>query len=308
MLQGRRREIARWISEDLCVDAAKRCNLSCVFCHSPQRGSCSSRAKVLRQLKARDVRAVNLEGGGEPTLNPDFFGWLDFLRANGVERFTLSTNAVALADPAFCRRAEARIDFFVVNLPACDARTYRRLTRSSLFPRAVRGIENLVSLGAGPKVRLFHVVCKPNYRWLPEFAAWVAARFPEIAFTNLTFVRGLGRARGDAGILPTYREVSPFVKSALARLKEAGRKAVIQNMPLCALRGFEGFSYEFQRWRRGDSVLEHGLAAKARCPRCRGCGLEPACCGARPDYVSVHGDGDLRPSGRAPESLLPEGF
>ena len=143
---------------------------------------------------------------------------------------------------------------------------------------------------------------------MPKFAAWVIEKFPEIAFTNFTFIRNLGRVRGDIGVLPRYREAAPFVKIALAQLKMHRKKAVVQNMPLCVLREFEGFSFEFQRWKRGDRILEAGVQAKAKSAKCRRCLLEPACAGARPDYVGVYGDEELQPSRRRPETIASEDF
>ena len=131
---------------------------------------------------------------------------------------------------------------------------------------------------------------------------------PGAGLVNFTFVRNRGRVNGSAKIVPRYRQAEPYVKLALAKLKFNGIKTVIQNMPLCRLKNFEGFSFEYHRWHRGDRVLEAGVADKAGCPACARCRLEPACCGARADYLEIYGDKELRASAKPPESVAPERF
>ncbi len=287
---------------------ARTCNLYCVYCQNPPQGDRPPRGRLLAAVKRRRALAVSLEGRGEPTAGGDIFDWLRDLRAAGVKRFMLSTNGVALADPELCRKLEREIEYFTVNLPASDPATYRLATRSVKFPMALRALENLKALGAEGKVRLFHIIFKGNFRRLPAFADWVAENYPGVAFVNLTFVRNAGRVKGSREIVPLYSEVEPYLKLALGRLKVAGVRAVVQNFPLCRLEHFEGFSFEYQRWRRGDKVLEEGLSPKAKTAACRGCGLAPACCGARPDYLRVHGAGELRRSAKPPSEIRPEAF
>ncbi|MCX5785579.1 MAG: radical SAM protein [Elusimicrobia bacterium] len=297
-----------WISEQSCVSMAHTCNLYCLYCHNPPDGAKKNPLKTAALIKTAGVKAVSLEGAGEPTASPDFFTWIKALKAAGVKNFMLSTNAVALSDSAFCRKAAADIDFFTVNFPSHHAEVYASVTRSVKFPMALKGLANIKALGAEEKIRFFHIISSENYRLLPEFALWTMKNFPRAAFVNFTFVRNKGRALKAPGIVPRYSRVSPFIKLALARLKLKGRKAVVQNMPLCALENFEGFSFEFQRWRRGDRVLEGGIDPKAPHPACARCRLEPACCGARPDYLKVHGGKELKASKKDPFSIKPEKF
>ena len=246
------------------MQAAGTCNLYCACCQNPPDGKIPTLARALAAVKRRGIKAVSLEGGGEPTTNPDFFETIEKLRAAGVEHFMLSTNAVALADRAFCARAAAEIDQFTVNFPSHLPAVYARATRSVKFPLALRGLKNLKVCGAEDRLRLFHIVSAANFKALPAFADWVAANFGRAALVNLTFVRNAGRVQDNPAIVPSYTEAAPFIKITLAKFKLAGMKAVVQNVPLCLLGGFEGFSFEFHRWRRGDKVFEDGVARPAR--------------------------------------------
>lgn len=297
-----------WISEQLCVQAARTCNLYCVYCQNPPTGESAERKKTAALVRKKGVKAVSLEGGGEPTASPEFFDWIKTLKASGVTDFMLSTNAVALSDPEFCRKAEKAVDYFTVNFPASDPETYRKATRSVKFGLAVKGLWNLKALGAEHKVRLFHIVFRENYRRLPAFADWVIKNHPGLAFVNFTFVRNAGRVGDSANIVPRYTEAEPFLKVALAKLKLKKIKAVVQNVPLCRLENFEGFSFEFQRWRRGDHILEAGIAGKAKSSACRRCTLEPACCGARADYLKIYGAKELKASAKDPGTIRAEAF
>jgi len=298
----------KWLSGHACVSMARSCNLYCVYCHNPPTGEIRDPEKTAAQLKGAGVTAVSLEGGGEPTSNRDFFAWIKALKAAGVRNFMLSTNAVALSDGAFCRKAARDIEFFTVNFPSHRAEVYAKATRSVKFPLALRGLANIKAAGAEEKLRFFHIISSLNYRLLPEFALWAVKNFPRAAFINFTFVRGKGRALKSPGIVPGYAQVAPFLKLALATLKLNSYKAVAQNIPLCVLKDFEGFSFEFQRWRRGDKVLEGGVDPKVPLPACSRCTLEPACCGARPDYLKVHGSRELKASKTDPLSIVPERF
>lgn len=303
-----REQKKNWISDQACVSMAHTCNIYCLYCHNPPTGTRKNPQKEAALIKAAGVKAVSLEGGGEPTASPDFFAWIKALKAAGVKKFMLSTNAVALADAAFCRKAAGIFEFFTVNFPSHLPEIYAAVTRSVKFPLALKGLENIKALGAEEKIRFFHIISSENYRLLPDFALWTEKNFPRAAFINFTFVRNKGRALKAPGIVPRYTQVSPFIKLALARLKLKGRKAVVQNMPLCALKDFEGFSFEFQRWRRGDRVLEGGIDPKAPHPACARCSLEPACCGARPDYLKAHGGAELKASRKDPSAIKPEKF
>lgn len=293
----------------LAVHLARTCNLCCAYCQAPPDGRADDRARVRAELRKKKIDAVSLEGGGEPTIAPDLFEWLAFLRSCGVKTFFLSTNAVALADMKLARRLAGEMDGFVVNLPSSREDVYRKATRSVKFSAAMAGLENLRRLGLFSRVRLFHVISRHNYRSLPEFAGWVAKRARGIGFVNFTFMRNIGRsAEGGGSLLPTYTEAAPYLKIALAELKRNGVRAVVQNVPLCLLGSFAGFCFELHRWRQGLPVLAEEDPPKIKAAACRRCALEPACCGARPDYLRVHGRGELAPSGLKPGAIVPETF
>jgi MoaA/NifB/PqqE/SkfB family radical SAM enzyme len=299
----------KFISRQECLaDASYTCNLFCKYCHNPPSGCRTEIESVIDRVRRAKVTAVSLEGRGEPTTNPRLPELISGLRAAGVKNIMLSTNAVALADKKLCARVARGVDFFTVNFPSHVEEVYNGATRSVKYREAVRGLRNLAALGLEEKIRFFHIIFRDNYKLLPEFVGWARAAHPGCSLLNFTFVRNKGRVGDDEAIVPRYAEAAPYVKIALARAKLAGLRAVIQNMPLCALKNFEGFSFEYQRWRRGDEPLEDGLERPAPSTACRKCTLAPACCGARPDYLRIYGDGELKPSSASPDTIRPERF
>lgn len=297
-----------WVSRQICVQAARTCNLYCAYCHNPPKGETEPLAPVLARIRREKINAVSLEGGGEPTVNPKLFDIAARLRAAGVRHFMLSTNAVALSDPELCARAAAEMDFFTVNFPSHLPDEYAAATRSVKYRLAVKGLMNLKACGAESRIRLFHIISSFNFKRLPEFAGWTLKELPGAAFVNFTFVRGYGRAARARGVMPRYSETEPYLKLALAKLKLGRMKAVVQNFPLCRLEGFEGFSFELQRGLRGDAVFEEGVAAMKPCAACRACTLSGLCCGARADYAKAHGLRELKASRKDPASIKPERF
>jgi len=299
----------KWISRQECLaDASYTCNLFCRYCHNPPSGGRTEIESVIARVRRGKVKAVSLEGRGEPTANPRLPELISGLREAGVKHVMLSTNAVALADKKLCAKIAGGVDFFTVNFPSHVEEVYNWVTRSVKYGQAVRGLRNLAGLGLEGKIRFFHIIFRENYKLLPGFVEWVKSEHPGCSLVNLTFVRNKGRVGDDEALVPRYAEAAPYIKIALAKAKLAGLRIVIQNLPLCALKNFEGFSFEYQRWRRGDEPLEDGVDRAAPSAACRKCALAPACCGARPDYLRIYGDGELKPSRAAPESIKPERF
>jgi 7,8-dihydro-6-hydroxymethylpterin dimethyltransferase len=87
------------------VTITSACNLDCPICyvHNKNEGAFHMSSEEFGQILARitqahggDVELVNLTGG-EPTLHPDFVGFLEQSRAAGVHRVSICTNGIRLA-------------------------------------------------------------------------------------------------------------------------------------------------------------------------------------------------------------------
>jgi MoaA/NifB/PqqE/SkfB family radical SAM enzyme len=291
-------------NNQLNISAAAGCNLHCVYCKSPvDAAKMPPLADICAQVRAQRIKTVCLGCSGEATANPDFLKWLGTLRNAGVERFTLSTNAVALSDAKLCREAARAIDFFAVNLPSHRPEIYAAITGADKFADAFCALKNLKKYGALGKLSIAHIVSGCNLGALPDFADWAAKNFKGLLFVNLVFVHNAGRVRDNAAIVPKYSEAAVFIKLALAKLKLGGIKGVVQHFPLCHLNGYEAFSLEFQRRRDGQPPVEQDMPPRARCAACKKCTLAASCYGAREDYKRIHGLRELKASSLDPASV-----
>ncbi len=299
-----------WISSQLCIaEASFTCNLYCEYCHNPPDGKRFSIEKIIDMISSFKPYAVSLEGRGEPLVNNDIFKIIKEIRKKGVEYISISTNGVALNDFKFASKIVKEADFLIINFPSHIKEVYNKITRSVKYDLAVRAFKNLADLNALYKVRIFHIITQKNYLYLGDFVDWIKKNnLGGISMLNFCYVRNKGRVKNNKDILPAYSSVSKAIKLALAKSKLYGFKAVIQNMPLCMIEGFEGFSFEFHRFRRGDPVFERGVELPVDVPPCRRCSLKPACCGARRDYIEVYGYSELKPSNKDPYEIKEERF
>lgn len=298
-----------WISSQLCIaEASFTCNLYCEYCHNPPDGKKYFIEDILNLVKKEKPYAVSLEGRGEPLVNPQVLDVIRRIRKLGVNYVSVSTNGIALSNEDFLKELSRIVDFFIINFPSHIEDVYNKITRSVKYNLALKAFENLKKLNILNKVRIFHIITKKNYKYLGEFVDWVNCNYKGVFLLNFCYVRNKGRVRNNKEILPTYSETSKFLKLALAKSKLYGIKAVIQNMPLCVIDGFEGFSFEFHRYKRGDHVFERGVELPLDLEKCRKCSLKNACCGARQDYVVVYGDSELKPSKKDINSIKEERF
>lgn len=299
----------KWISSQLCVaDASFTCNLYCEHCHNPPQGKRYEAEKVIDIIRKEKPYAVSLEGMGEPLVNSDFFNIVEGARKVGVKYISVSTNGVALCDIKFAQKVVKYVDFLIINFPSHLKEIYNQMTRSVKYELAVKALDNIKTLGYLHITRIFHIITGRNYIYLGDFVEWLKKNYPEIFMLNLCYVRNKGRVKNNKSIIPPYTKTSKFIKLALAKSKLYGFKTVIQNTPLCVIDGFEGFSFEFHRFKRGDHVFEKGVEEPEDVEPCQICSLKPACCGARKDYVSVYGYGELKPSKKDLSQIKEERF
>src|SRR4051812_20051806 len=106
----------------LSIHLTDLCNSKCSFCvvGSPMYTKDSI---VFEQVLAflaenanQNFEAVNLHGG-EATIHPHFLETLDAIRSHGYPEVHLQTNAIRLADVAFCRQTVDRgVVLFIISL------------------------------------------------------------------------------------------------------------------------------------------------------------------------------------------------
>lgn len=130
-------------------------------------------SKLLDALHSLRVKFIDLSGGGEPTLHPQFY---QFAQMCIKEKFELSllTNGVSL-DPKLVDLVVESFSFLRVNLDASNDEVYNRIHHPPTpreFQKVLRNLERVVSerkrresnLMVGAKVR----ICQANMNFIEQ--------------------------------------------------------------------------------------------------------------------------------------------
>ncbi|MGQ0503422.1 MAG: GTP 3',8-cyclase MoaA [Panacagrimonas sp.] len=162
------------------VSLTDRCNLQCQYC-MPEHPKWLPRAEILRRdellrlvglfVSELGIREIRLTGG-EPLLRKDaveITAELNGLRALGLERIAMTSNAVRLAPVAQALR-DAGLDDLNISIDSITPQRFREMTRGDVTP-VLAGIE--AARRAGLAVKLNSVVIRgynddeilPLVRW-----------------------------------------------------------------------------------------------------------------------------------------------
>ena len=287
-----------------------RCNQRCPFCfvrRRPVRPDWETLQRALDEAADRDGSAVNIVvSGGEPTLHPDLFGILERIRARRPRSIQLQTNAVRLADGDFAARlGAAGVRACFVSLHSHREETYDRITQTSgQFPRAVRGIRNLLAAGE-VAVTLNILVNRLNVRSLVGYVGFVSrlrtagGRPPGIFFTLMNDV-GLAKA---PHLAVSLEAAAPLLDRAVTRCAELGIGvspfAGACAPPLCVLRNPEPLARvaeddgsDVLYVRRDQEFEPHRRVKRLECRTCR---FDARCVGVWGAYAHLYGLEFLRP-------------
>ncbi len=145
------------------ISITDRCNFRCPYC-MPEKPrwmpanalmSCDEIIAMARVFVA-DLGIVNLRiTGGEPLLRRDvvdIIGGLNALRADGLQRLSMTTNAAQLARHAEAL-SQAGLQDVNISLDSLDPEQFQRLSRGRYGPAdVIAGIESARAAGLGVKL------------------------------------------------------------------------------------------------------------------------------------------------------------
>jgi MoaA/NifB/PqqE/SkfB family radical SAM enzyme len=289
------------------------CNFRCAFCvwgdtltRGAERIPRPELTRFLAAHRGRGFERVNLHGG-EPTLRKDLFELLAAVRRLGYPDVSIQTNGWALANPGFTRRlVEAGVSLFVISVHGATPDVHDTLAGAAgSLERLLAGIGHVRAAGA--RVRTNTVVMRPNVHTLPEIAALLA--HAGVSHLNISSLMPSGRALGgETALMPTYREVAPYLDEALRVAERSGVEATLEGFPLCTVPGWEDHCLlrgeasgdqitcliHGEVWANHDSHVEESCKSK-RDP-CRDCRFEERCAGVYTLYAKARGWGEFQPA------------
>ncbi|URX60870.1 GTP 3',8-cyclase MoaA [Luteibacter anthropi] len=187
------------------ISLTDRCNFRCTYCMPEHpawlpRASLLERHEVLRLARlfvGQGITHIRLTGG-EPLLRRDLQACvedLSALKAQGLQRLSMTTNASLIA-PQAAALVAAGIDDFNVSLDALDADTFGRMTRREVAP-VLAGIDALMATGA--RIKLNAVVVRgDNESQLRPLLSWAMARGLPLRFIEYMPLDAPGHWQKDA--------------------------------------------------------------------------------------------------------------
>ena len=294
--EGQGREV-----HELVVRIVHQCNQRCAFCwvdfEAPRMELAEVKDRVDQGFTGGQTPTVAFTGG-EPLLHPQVLEMIAYAHASGAPTVSLQTNASRVRSLEHARQlAQAGLGHALVSLHAADAAASDHLTAApGTFERTVQGIRWLCE--AGISVTINHVLTRDLAPKFAEFVRFVANELahPKLGLT-LAVAGHIDAGPIDQGVLPTHRELGPWVAQGVLLAKELGVQVVGLLHPCglvpCALPDpWPVLDAATLRPPALDdsAVLRDGGVKSAECERCA---LNRMCFGLRREYVQVHGLAEL---------------
>ena len=223
------------------------CNQKCKGC------PCGKRTDKSKSLTLDDVKQAvdalveesNEEisitiSGGEPTLHPDFFDILEYIKSKDIF-LTILSNGEKFSDAKFVEEFVNHINVFktrvVTTIHSSDYLVHEDQNQSKgSFDRSINGLNNIFMKGI--KVTVKHCITKVNYKDTKDFIISMNNKFhPSVNFEiwGIDYC-GLDREEADK-LYVNYKELQPYLEEALDEVINIidynGRMFDFYNLPLC---------------------------------------------------------------------------
>jgi radical SAM protein with 4Fe4S-binding SPASM domain len=156
-----------------------------------------------------DLRAITLQGLGEPLLAPDLYRMIEYATARGIS-IGFNTNATLLTRARANRLIGARLDWLNISIDGATAETYESIRDGSDFQRVRRNLVGMVEAKGEleadrPALTLIFVAMRRNVAELPALVRMAA----DVGIDDV-HVQNLSHSFVDAARLPGYEEIRTF--------------------------------------------------------------------------------------------------
>lgn len=217
-----------------------RCNLKCVHCmiEDTMDRLVPQTLEQFRALLAHNAVHHEWSGliltGSEITLHRDLPEWARMARRHGFEHVRIQTHGMRLAQAGYCNELiDAGVDEFFVSVTAADAATHDEITQvPGSFDKTMRGLE-LLDAYDHVTTLTNTVVTSMNFAHLPRLVEKLSP-LKRLAQMEFWFYFPMSE-RDDKGLIASHLDALPFLKSAIAALREGGRGIEVKNFPECLL-------------------------------------------------------------------------
>ena len=214
------------------------------------------------------------------------------------------TNARRFCSEEFTRRmVDSGLSAACPSLYSHDEQLHDYLTRrTGSYAQTVRGIQNLDDSGVNVQVRT--LITQPTFTSMPETVDFVARRFKSVAIGICAIDVVENAFRNRATMVARLWDAAPYVEKSIDVCRSYGLGISVIDFPMCLLHPSyrsavvpRTVMHSRVKYRSPQAVQ---LSRDISCTvgsheRCDACCLRDECPGTWHSYVSVFGDGELRP-------------
>jgi len=235
-----------------------------------------------------DKTYINITGG-EPTLHPDFFAFLWFLRKKAPKtEITLLTNGRKFSDREFTIKFSkiAKQPFSVaIALHSNNKRKFEKITGiKGSFDETIKGIYNLFKFFKG-EIELRVVLHKLNIDSLGNIIKFIKDKFRIYKNWHLTFIHyeieGMA-FKNNKKISLKLTESAKVISKNYNLLSDINFR--LYHFPLCII----------EPYLRKNAMITLPLYERVYTRKCRKCILRKRCVGLMKDYYEIYGDKELK--------------
>jgi MoaA/NifB/PqqE/SkfB family radical SAM enzyme len=224
------------------MNVTYRCNNRCTFCATGTRsqfdGNYDRQRELLVKYRKLGVRLLDFDGG-EPTMNPNLFGLIEFARRIGYEKVNVTTNArMASYDEFAAKLARSGVTSILTSIHGPDAQTHaQNVGVAEAFDQTCAGVRNIVA-HAPPEVELGAniTITKSNHMKLREVAQLVVSL--GLKWFNIQFLTPFGRA--TSSVSPDTAVAAAEAMRVIDEFEDRIKFQVI-NLPFCFMPGYERY-------------------------------------------------------------------
>jgi len=235
-----------------------------------------------------DKTYINITGG-EPTLHPDFFAFLWFLRKETPHtEITLLTNGRKFSDRdftvKFCKIAKQPFSVAIA-LHSNNKREFEKITGiKGSFDETIKGISNLFEFFKG-EIELRLVLHRLNINSVGNIIKFIKDKFKVYKNWHLTFIHyeieGIA-CRNNRRISLRLADSARIIDKNYDLLSDI--KFRLYHFPLCII----------EPYLRKYSMITLPMEERIYTKKCRRCRLREKCVGLMKDYYEIYGDKELK--------------
>ncbi len=282
-----------------CIPVWNRCNNKCLMCSNPPDYALTGRYSF-SALRARVDRIAAAEReiyltGGEPSLYPELFRLLGYLRKTHPRaRILMDTNGRRFAYRGFAAGCAAFGNIeFQVSLCGHNAAAHDAVTLvPGSFRQTLAGLRNLLALKpAGAETEARFVLSGLSAGNLARVYALAREKLKGLKALVFIFLELEGHAGVNlktAGL--TYTAARPLVEKFFAGLKKPPFELKLYHFPLCVLPP--------ELWKYAWRTLPKKEVAFP--PGCARCAVRRYCLGVHRDYLKYFGAAEFKALRAAP--------